>query len=90
MDMIIQDCESFVAESEKNMDDERIMNLIVDIYNQMDEDDKTSFTLEEAENMVKDQIEIDFSHGREPLDYDPQLFYEVIREFIQQDAEEED
>ena len=88
--MIIQDCESFVAESEKNMDDERIMNLIVDIYNQMDEDDKTSFTLEEAENMVKDQIEIDFSHGREPLDYDPQLFYEVIREFIQQDAEEED
>ena len=72
------------------MDDERIMDLIVDIYNQMDEDDKASFTLEEAENMVKDQIEIDFSHGREPLDYDPQLFYEVIREFIQQDAEEED
>ena len=72
------------------MDDERIMDLIVDIYNQMDEDDKAHFTLEEAENMVKDQIEIDFSHGREPLDYDPQLFYEVIREFIQQDAEEED
>ena len=35
--MIIQDCESFV-ESEKNMDDERIMNLIVDIYNQMEKD----------------------------------------------------
>ena len=34
MDMIIQDCESFVAESEKNMNDERIMELIVDIYNQ--------------------------------------------------------
>ena len=72
------------------MDDERIMDLIVDIYNQMDEDDKASFTLEEAENMVKDQIEIDFSHGREPLDYDPQDFYEVICEFIQQDAEDED
>ena len=72
------------------MDDERIMDLIVDIYNQMDEDDKASFTLEEAENMVKDQIEIDFSHGREPLDYDPQLFYEVICEFIQQGAEDED
>ena len=33
MDMIIQDCESFVAESEKNMNDERIMNLIVGFYN---------------------------------------------------------
>lgn len=38
--------------------------------------------------MVKDQIEIDFSQGREPLEYDPQLFYEVIREFIEQDAED--
>ena len=72
------------------MNDERIMDLIVDIYNQMDEDDKASFTLEEAQNMVKDQIEIDFSHGREPLDYDPQDFYEVICEFIQQDAEDGD
>lgn len=33
-------------------------------------------------------IEIDFSQGREPLEYDPQLFYEVIREFIEQDAED--
>lgn len=38
--------------------------------------------------MVKDQIEIDFSHGREPLEYNPQFFYEVIREFIEQDAED--
>lgn len=38
--------------------------------------------------MVKDQIEIDFSQGREPLEYDPQLFYEVIREFIELDAED--
>ena len=37
---------------------------------------------------VMDQIEIDFSQGREPLEYDPQLFYEVIREFIEQDAED--
>lgn len=71
------------------MDDERIMDLIVDIYNQMDEEDKATFTLETAKEMVKDQIEIDFSHGREPLDYDPQDFYEVICEFIQQDAEDE-
>ena len=49
---------------------------------------KAGFTLETAKEMVRDQIEIDFSHGREPLDYDPQLFYEVIREFIEQDAED--
>ena len=72
------------------MDNEKIMDLIVDIYNNMGEEDKATFTLETAKEMVEDQIEIDFSHGREPLDYDPQLFYEGIREFIQQDAEEED
>ena len=72
------------------MDDERIMDLIVDIYNNMGDEDKATFTPETAKEMVEDQIEIDFSHGREPLDYDPQLFYEVICEFIQQDAEDED
>ena len=66
------------------MNDERVMDLIVDIYNNMNDEDKAGFTLE----AVKDQIEIDFSQGREPLEYDPQLFYEVIREFIEQDAED--
>ena len=70
------------------MNDERVMDLIVDIYNNMNDEDKAGFTLENAKEMIKDQIEIDFSHGREPLDYDPQLFYEVICEFIQQDAED--
>ena len=56
------------------MNDEKVMDLIVDIYNNMNDEDKASFTLETAKEMVKDQIEIDFSHGREPLDYDPQLF----------------
>lgn len=70
------------------MNDERVMDLIVDIYNNMNDEDKASFTLETAKEMVKDQIEIDFSQGREPLEYDSQLFYEVIREFIEQDAED--
>lgn len=61
------------------MNDERVMDLIVDIYNNMNDEDKAGFTLEAAKEMVKDQIEIDFSQGREPLEYDPQLFYEVIR-----------
>ena len=70
------------------MNDERVTDLIVDIYNNMNDKDKGGFTLETAKEMIKDQIEIDFSHGREPLDYDLQLFYEVICEFIQQDAED--
>ena len=50
------------------MNDEKVMDLIVDIYNNMNDEDKADFTLETAKEMVKDQIEIDFSHGREPLD----------------------
>ena len=70
--------------------DERIMDLIVDIYNNMDADDKAAFTMEIAKEMVEDQIQIDKNHGRELLKYDPELFYDTICEFIQQDAEDED
>lgn len=70
------------------MNDEKVMDLIVDIYNNMNAEDKASFTLDTAKEMVKNQIEIDFSHGREPLEYDPEFFYEAIRELIEQDAED--
>lgn len=56
------------------MNDEKVMDLIVDIYNNMNDEDKAGFTLETAKEMVKDQIEIDFSHGREPLEYTPSSF----------------
>ena len=56
------------------MNDEKVMDLIVDIYNNMSDEDKVGFTLEAAKEMVKDQIEIDFSHGREPLEYAPSSF----------------
>ena len=36
--------------------DERIMDLIVDSYNNMDDEDKAAFTLETAKEMVEDQI----------------------------------
>lgn len=42
------------------MNDEKVMDLIVDIYNNMNDEDKAGFTLETAKEMVKDQIEIDF------------------------------
>lgn len=70
------------------MNDEKVMDLIVDIYNNMNAEDKASFTLDTAKEMVKNQIEIYFSHGREPLEYDPEFFYEAIRELIEQDAED--
>lgn len=70
------------------MNDERVMELIVEIYNHMDEGDKEAFALENAKEMVEDQIRMDKEAGREPLNYDPQFFYEVIREFIEQDAED--
>ena len=69
--------------------DERIMDLIVDIYNNMDDKDKATFTLETAKEMVEDQIQIDKNHGRKPLEYDPEIFYDTICEFIQQDAEDD-
>lgn len=57
------------------------------IYNHMDDSDKDAFTLEDAEDMVEDQIRMDKEAGREPLAYDPQFFYDTIVELMEQDAE---
>ena len=68
--------------------EERMMEIIVEIYNNMDDGDKEAFTLEDAENMVADQIRMDKEAGREPLDYDPQFFYDTIVSLMEQDAED--
>ena len=47
--------------------EERMMDVIVEIYNYMDDSDKDAFTLEDAEDMVEDQIRMDKEAGREPL-----------------------
>ena len=73
----------------KNME-EIMMDIIVEIYNHMDEGDKEAFTLEDAKEMVEDQIRMDKEAGREPLDYDPHFFYDNIRDLMEQDAEDED
>mgnify|MGYP000379325918 FL=1 len=53
--------------------EERMMDIIVEIYNHMDDSDKDAFTLEDAEDMVADQIRMDKEAGRESLAYDPQF-----------------
>ena len=68
--------------------EERLMDVIVEIYNHMDDNDKDAFTLEEAEKMVSDQIKIDKDAGQEPLAYDQQFFYDTIVELMEQDAED--
>ena len=68
--------------------EERMMDIIIEIYNNMDDGDKEAFTLEDAEDMVADQIRMDKEAGREPLDYDPQFFYDTIVSLMEQDAED--
>ena len=60
--------------------EERMMDVIVEIYNHMDDSDKDAFTLEDAEDMVEDQIRMDKEAGRELLAYAPQFFYDTIVE----------
>lgn len=48
---------------------------------------RDAFTLEDAEDMVEDQIRMDKEAGREPLAYDPQFFYDTIVELMEQDEE---
>ena len=67
--------------------EERMMDVIVEIYNHRADSDKDAFPLADAEDMVEDQIGWDKEAGREPLAYDPQFFYDTIVELMEQDAE---
>ena len=69
--------------------EERVMDVIVEIYNHMDDGDKEAFTLEGTEEMVADQIKMDKEAGLEPLAYDPQFFYDTIVDLMRQDGEDE-
>ena len=66
-------------------EDDAIMRIIVDVYNAMDEHDIATWSRDEAQKVVADQILMDKQHGVEPLQYDPEDFYDTIREFIAQD-----
>ena len=69
--------------------EERMMDIIVEIYSHMDDGGKDAFTLEEAEKMVADQIKMDKDAGQEPLAYAPQFFYDTIVNLMEQDTENE-
>ena len=65
--------------------DDIIMDLIIAIYYNMNDDDKATWSLEAAQDVINDQIKIDKVAGRTALPYVPEDFYLTIQELIQQD-----
>ncbi len=70
--------------------DDETMNLLVYLYGYMDEEEKATWSLKDAQEMMDDQRRYEIEQGLEPKEYDVADVYEVIRQFIQQDAEDED
>ena len=68
--------------------DEAIMRIILKVYDTMDEQDAASWSLEEAEKVVADQILMDRQHGLSPLPYEVEDFYDTICALIALDREE--
>ena len=66
------------------------MELIAHLYSFMDDEDKAAWSMEEAQKMVDDQVRYEIQHGFASQYYSARDFYEIILEFIRQDAEEED
>ena len=66
---------------------DKTMELIACLYGHMDEEDYAGWSIQEAQNMVKDQYRYEIEHGYVLGHYDPADFYEVISEFIRQDTE---
>lgn len=56
-------------------------HLLGTIYPQMDEDEKANWSLAEAEALAQDLL-------RDGIDADTEEIYEIITEFIAQDADE--
>ena len=71
-------------------EDEYIMELICKIFGHMDEEAKANWSLENAREMIACQIKMDREAGREPQAYDPEDFFETIRDLIELENEEDD
>ncbi len=63
------------------------MELIAHLYSFMTEEDKAEWSLTKAEEMVDDQYRYEIDEGITPSYYSVMDFYEIIAEFIAQDAE---
>ena len=55
----------------------------------MGEEEKATWSPKDAQEMMDDQRRYEIEQGLEPKEYDVADVYEVIRQFIQQDAEDE-
>ena len=69
--------------------DEAIMRIILKVYDAMDEQDRATWSLEEAEKVVADQILMDKERSLTPLPYEAEDFYDTICALIALDREEE-
>ncbi len=70
--------------------DDETMELLAHLYGYMSEEEKATWSPKDAQEMMDDQRRYEIEQGLEPKDYDVADVYEVIRQFIQQDAEDED
>ena len=78
--------------SRKDMEpSDTTMELIAYLYSLMDEDEKANWSMQAAQDMVDDQYryEIEVEHTT-PGFYNARDFYEIIRDFMAQDAAEQD
>lgn len=69
-------------------DDDIIPEILADLYNNMDEDEKASWSREAALILIDDMVRYDRSRGLEPLPYELEDVYTFILALIRQDAEE--
>jgi len=66
--------------------DDDPMELFAHLYSLMDDVEKSIWSRKHADDVLADQRRYEIGHGITPREYDALEFYEVIAEFIEQDA----
>ena len=69
-------------------DDDIIPEILVILYNNMDEEEKASWSREAALILIDDMVRYDQSRGLEPLQYELEDVYTFILALIRQDYDE--
>lgn len=68
--------------------DSLIPEILVDLYNHMDDEEKAFWSRSSAETLIDDMVKYDRERGYEPLPYEVEDVYTFIREVIIQDKED--
>ena len=66
-----------------------LMELLLQVYDEMDGSEREAWSMTDAENWLRDQRRYEMEHNLPPIECNSQMVYDIVRDFIHAYSSEE-